>query len=135
MSKKLGFGKFLTGAAVGAGIALMFAPKEGKETRKDLKKFMDNMLAKIDEIDTEEVKKEFVLKYEQLKVELENLDREKALDIAKKTSKELQKKAGELVDYATKKGTPILKEAAEKLREQALVVAKEAVNKLEKKEQ
>lgn len=135
MSKKLGFGKFLTGAAVGAGIALMFAPKEGKETRKDLKKFMDDMLAKIDEIDTDEVKKEFVLKYEQLKVELENLDREKALEIAKKTSKELQKKASELVDYATKKGTPILKDAAEKLREQALVVAKEAVNKLEKKEQ
>jgi gas vesicle protein len=135
MSKKIGFGKFLTGAAVGAGLALMFAPKEGKETRKELKKFMDDMLAKIDEIDAEEVKKYFILKYEQVKVELENLDREKALNVAKKTAKELQKKAGELADYAAKKGTPILKDAANKLREQALVVAKEAVNKLEKKEQ
>ena len=35
MSKK-GTGKFLLGGAIGAGIALLFAPKKGEELRKDL---------------------------------------------------------------------------------------------------
>lgn len=30
---------FLVGGAVGAGIALLFAPKRGKEVRKDIKEF------------------------------------------------------------------------------------------------
>ena len=33
MSKK-GFGKFLAGASLGAGLALLFAPKKGSETRQ-----------------------------------------------------------------------------------------------------
>ena len=36
--KKGGFGKFVCGAAIGAGLGLLFAPKSGKETREDLKK-------------------------------------------------------------------------------------------------
>ena len=36
MSKK-GFGKFLAGASLGAGLALLFAPKKGSETRQELK--------------------------------------------------------------------------------------------------
>ena len=35
MEKKSGFGKFLAGAAIGAGLGVLFAPKSGKETRKD----------------------------------------------------------------------------------------------------
>ena len=37
MSKKGGFGKFLGGIALGAGLGILFAPKSGEETRKDLK--------------------------------------------------------------------------------------------------
>ena len=36
MEKKSGFGKFLAGAAIGAGLGVLFAPKSGKETRKDI---------------------------------------------------------------------------------------------------
>ena len=35
--KKNGLGKFLAGAAIGAGLGLLFAPKKGSELRKDLK--------------------------------------------------------------------------------------------------
>ena len=36
--KKSGIGKFIAGAAVGAGLGILFAPKTGKETRAVLKK-------------------------------------------------------------------------------------------------
>ena len=35
-NKKSGFGKFLAGAAIGVGLGLLFAPKKGEDTRKDL---------------------------------------------------------------------------------------------------
>ena len=37
MSKKKGFGTLLFGAALGAGLGLLFAPKKGSETRKEVK--------------------------------------------------------------------------------------------------
>lgn len=37
------FFSFLTGAALGAGLALLFAPQSGKETRKQIKDLSDKM--------------------------------------------------------------------------------------------
>jgi gas vesicle protein len=37
------FVSFLTGAAIGAGLALLFAPQSGKETRKKIKDFSDKV--------------------------------------------------------------------------------------------
>ena len=37
-TKKHGFGKFLAGVGIGAGLGLLFAPKSGDEMRKILKK-------------------------------------------------------------------------------------------------
>ena len=38
MSKKSGLGKFIAGAAIGAGLGLLFAPDSGEKTRKVLKR-------------------------------------------------------------------------------------------------
>ena len=37
------FFSFLTGAAVGAGLALLFAPQTGKETRRQIKDFSEKL--------------------------------------------------------------------------------------------
>jgi gas vesicle protein len=37
------FFSFLTGAAIGAGLALLFAPQSGKETRRQIKDFSDKL--------------------------------------------------------------------------------------------
>jgi len=133
--KKSGFKKFLLGGAIGAGLGMLFAPKTGSETRKDLKVKLDDLLQKVKEIDVEEVKEEFELKISDIKNELIDLDKEKALKIAKKKSKEIQKKVEELVDYAVEKGTPVLETAANSIREKALDVTKEVLAKLEKQEE
>lgn len=130
MNKKSA-GKFALGAVVGAGLGLLFAPKPGKELRKDLKNKMDDLITKAKEIDPGELKEEFDKKIAEIKKELEHLDKEKVLKIAKKKGTEIKKKADELVDLAIEKGTPVLKNAAEEVREKAVQVTKEVLNKLE----
>jgi gas vesicle protein len=37
------FFSFLSGAAIGAGLALLFAPQSGKETRRQIKDFSEKL--------------------------------------------------------------------------------------------
>ena len=60
MSKKSGVGKFIAGAAIGAGLGILFAPKKGSETRKKLKEKIDDMVIKIKSVDAEDIKNQAV---------------------------------------------------------------------------
>ncbi|MBO5120229.1 MAG: YtxH domain-containing protein [Bacilli bacterium] len=133
-NKKSGLGKFLAGAAIGAGLGILFAPKKGSETRADLKEKIEDLVKQIKKIDLAEVKEEFEVKLENLKAELADLDREKVLEIAKKKALELKDKAQDLVDLAIEKGTPILRDMAEEVRLKTIDVTKEVLKKLENAE-
>lgn len=133
-NKKSGLGKFLAGAAIGAGLGILFAPKKGSETRAELKAKIEDLVKQIKKIDLAEVKEEFEVKLENLKAELADLDREKVLEIAKKKALELKDKAQDLVDLAIEKGTPILRDMAEEVRLKTIDVTKEVLKKLENAE-
>lgn len=132
--KMKGIGKFVAGAAVGAGLGILFAPKSGNETRKDLKKKLDEMIAKAKEIDIDEVKQNIEEKVNEIKLELEDLDKEKVLKIAKKKATDIQRQAEELVNYAIEKGTPVLEKTANSIREKTIEVTEDVLNKLKKSE-
>ena len=128
MSKK----GFLWGEALGIGAGMLLAPKKGSETRRELKAKLDEMLAKLKDVDYDEVRENIEVKIYQIKNELRDLDKEKAIDIAKKKVAELQKMSSELVDYAVEKGTPVLQKSADAIREKVIKVSKEVIEKLEK---
>lgn len=132
MSKeKKGLGKLFAGLAIGGALGVLFAPKTGKDTRADLKTKLDDMLAKVKNMDAQDVKETIENKIAEIKEDLEDLDKEKVMAIASKKAKQIQKKTEELVDYAIEKGTPVLEKAATNIRNKAIDVTKDVLNKLE----
>lgn len=132
-NKKTGLGKFLVGLGIGAGLGMLFAPKSGEELRKDLKNKLNEFLEETQNLDLTEVKDEFLTKIDEIKLKIEDLDKEKILKIAQEKSNELKEKTVELIELAKAKGTPILEKTAEEIRKKAVDVTKEVLNKLEKK--
>lgn len=133
MSKKSGIGKFIAGAAIGVGLGILFAPKSGKETRKVLKVKLDELTDQIKKIDVAEVKKEFSRKIEDIKMDLVDLDREKAIEIAAEKAAVIKEKAQDLFELAKEKGTPILKKTANEVLENIIKISKDTQKKLENK--
>ena len=135
MSRRRGLFGLLAGIGIGVGAGMLLAPKSGEELRKDLGKKLNELLDKAKEIDVNEVADDFKKKVSEVKKGIEDLDKEKALAIAKEKGEELKVKAGELLELAKEKGTPVLEKTAAKVREQAIQVTKEVLKKLEKKEE
>lgn len=135
MSKKSGLGKFVLGAGIGAGLALLFAPKKGSELRVDLKKKLDELVNKAKDVDFDDLTEDFTKKVNELKEELKDLDKEKVLKIAKEKGEKLKEKAEELLELAKEKGTPVLENMAKDVKKSTVAVIKEVLNKLETEEE
>ena len=86
---------------------------------------------KIKKVDAEEVKAAFEKKVAEIKEELEDLDKEKALKLAKEKGNDIKKKCQELVNLAVAKGTPVLENAAEDVRLKAIDFVNEVLTRLE----
>ena len=133
MSKK-GAGKFIVGAGLGAGLALLFTTKKGNELREDLKKKMDDLITNAKDIDLEEVSEDFSKKVKELENELKDLDKEKILRIAKEKSEVLKEKTEDLLVLAKEKGTPVLQGIAKDVKKSTALVIREVLKKLEAEE-
>lgn len=134
MAKKSGLGKFLAGAAIGVGLGVLFAPKSGAETRKELKEKLDDLIVKVKELDVKEVRDSISKKIEDIKYELADLDKEKALNIAKEKAEVIKEKVEDLYKEAKEKATPIVQKAVADLKIKTASVLKDVVKKLEEKE-
>ena len=82
-------------------------------------------------LDLEEVKDEFLTKIDEIKMELEDLDKEKVLELSKEKTEALKAKTMELIELAKEKGTPVLEKTAEEVRQKTIAVVKDVLNRLE----
>ena len=132
MAKKgNGFGKFLTGVAIGVGIGILFAPKSGEETRRELKEKFDELYEKVKDIKIEDVKEAITKKVQEIKDGIADLDREKVAAIAKEKAQKVKVKAEELYTTAKEKATPAVQKVANDVRIKTIEVLKDTVTKLE----
>lgn len=132
--KKKTVATLVGGMAAGAALGVLLAPKSGKETRADLMAAFDDFMKKVKDIDSDDVKKYVDKNIKKIKKELDDLSMEKVGKIAKKKAKEIERSMADLVEYVKEKGTPVLEEAVESLRQKAIEVTNMAINKLEQKE-
>lgn len=130
--EKKGFGKLVLGVLVGTGIGIMVAPKKGKDTRRDLKKKMQELLDEAKDMSYEDAKELIDNKIEEIRCDLNDLDKEKVLKIAQEKSDKIKDKLEDLVKLAKKKGTPILEKTVYEVRDKTIDVMKDMIKKLEK---
>ena len=135
MSKRSRFGSLLVGGIVGAGLALLFAPKKGEELRNDLLDKISELCDKLKDIDEEEVKATVEKKVQEIKDGIKDLDSEKVKKVAVEKGETLKAKATELVEYAKEKGEPALIDSSEAVLKKVIKVSKDALKKLEEKEE
>ena len=131
MGKK---GTLLAGAALGAGLGLLFAPRKGSETRKMLMEKIDDLWDKVQDIDYGEVRDNIEDRIVTIREEIKDLDKEKVAKIAKETGAEIKKEIEKLAEYAKEKATPVVEDKIEELRKAAIKATKEITKKLEEKE-
>ncbi len=114
------FRSFFTGALVGAGLGILLAPKEGNETRNDLKKSFSLLVDTIKNIDIEETKASLLDKVAEIRDELMNIDEVTASEYAKEKVDMVTAKCDELIETASKNNVPIVNNAALNVKENAV---------------
>ena len=134
MSKDNGLGKFIAGVAIGAAAGILLAPKSGEETRKDLKKKFDELVNNIKGIEPSDVKEYFEKQVENIKKEIKEFDKEKAVKAAKEKANKIKKDLDKLLKDSKEKATPVIQGSVSKLRTNTIKVLKNTVEKLEEAE-
>ena len=130
MSKKK-WENFLCGLAIGTGIGILFAPKSGKETRKELKESLDNLIASIKNLDKEDIKDILILKINDIKTSLEELDKETVLENAKNLVNKIKIKLGELKILIVNNTTPYVEACNEKFRANTIKLLNKTITRFE----
>ena len=130
MSKKKS--GFLGGALLGLGLGVLFAPKSGSETRKELAKQTSLLWDKIRGMDADEIKDKLEKKLNEIEEEVKSLDKEKVLAIAKEKSEVIKEKVSELINMAKEAGKPVIEDAAKAVKKELANVTREVLEKLEK---
>ena len=130
MAKK-GLGNLVLGVAIGASLGILFAPKKGSETRRELKDKMLDLVSSAKELTISDVSSMIENKINEIRHELNDLNKEKILELAREKANNIKEKCQELIELAIDKGTPVLKNTAEEVRDKTVEVVNDMIKKLE----
>lgn len=128
------FGHFLTGALVGVGLGIIFAPKEGSKTRNELQKSLKQLVDSIKEIDLEETKAHFFDKVSELQKELSSISKEEATDYIKDKISIVKEKCDDLKKEANKEDLPAIEKQIDEIKEKSIYLLKQIMEEIKEEE-
>ena len=121
---------FLAGTAVGAALGLAFAPKSGKETRKDIAEKAKKLKNKAKEIDLDDIREFVVEKSADIEEKLSKLSKEKVLKNAKSLANTIKKDVSNLCNSIKDISEDVMQESVEKLKTKAEKTIEKVLSKL-----
>jgi len=125
------FRSFFTGALVGAGLGILLAPKEGSETRNDLKQSFSLLVDTIKNVDVEESKALLLNKVREIKEELSSINSQLARETALEKVEIITEKCNDLIQDAKEIGAPVVEKVALEVKNGATNLLEEFLEELE----
>ena len=132
MKKNNGLKKFGLGVVAGAFLGVLFAPKKGLETRKELREKLNMLVDKAKNTSKEDIKNAIENKVKDIQESIDDLSTEKVYKVAKSKAKKLEDKVYELSKYIAEKGEPALEKTIASIKRKTNLVIDDALKKLEK---
>ena len=128
---KGGLKDVLLGVGVGVCIGALLTPRTGEENRKLLKEKTEGAIKKVKSIDYEALKEKLYDDFYNLKDQLADMDKEKAIALAKEKGAEIEAKADKIIASAIENGKPKVEKALVELKKKVAVVLKDLSEKLD----
>lgn len=129
MKKRTIFG-FIAGTIFGATLGIIFAPKSGKETRKDIVKKAKEIKNKAKNIDLDDIREFVVEKSADIEEKLCKLSKEKVLKNAKSLASTIKKDVSNLCNSIKDISEDVMQESVEKLKTKAEKTIEKVLSKL-----
>ena len=128
--KKRKLGALVAGIGIGAAAGLLLAPKSGEETRKDIQKKAKQIGKKVKDIDLNQVKEDLVKEFDKFKNEMKDMDKDKAMKLAKEQGTKLLAKCEDLITMAKEKSAPMIEKTGKDIKKKLSEMLADASEKL-----
>lgn len=128
--KKSKLGALVAGIGIGAAAGLLLAPKSGEETRKDIQKKAKQIGKKVKDIDLNQVKEDLVKEFDKFKNEMKDMDKDKAMKLAKDQGTKLLAKCEDLITMAKEKSAPMIEKTGKDIKKKLSEMLADASEKL-----
>ena len=119
------------GALAGATLGVLFAPKSGSETRKDVKNKAKKISKKAKKLEVEDVQEMVKQKLRDFEKEIKKLEKEKDRKSIEKKAKEISKKVEQLLDDIKEEGNEMLENTIYEFQKTSLKTIDHILSKLE----
>ena len=128
--KKSKLGALVAGIGIGAAAGMLLAPKSGEETRKDIKNKAKQIGKKVKDIDLNQVKEDLVKEFDKFKNEMKDMDKDKAMKLAKEQGTKLLDKCEDLITMAKEKSAPMIEKTGKDIKKKLSEMLADASEKL-----
>ena len=128
--KKSKLGALVAGIGIGAAAGLLLAPKSGEETRKDIQKKAKQIGKKVKDIDLNQVKEDLVKEFDKFKNEMKDMDKDKAMKLAKEQGTKLLAKCEDLITMAKENSAPMIEKTGKDIKKKLSEMLADASEKL-----